>query len=341
MSEQLPEDGQQTVPTCQGTPPPQVDFPPVHNGIDYLTSVVEHLSHTRPDPRDLKYAVLHLHAATEVLLKARLQIEHWSLVFLEPLTATREKLGSGAFTSCGVEETIDRLERFASIRIEHKHHQAIKALTLDRNKLQHYGLTHNAYAVEARAAVVLHFLMDFIHLQLLWRLDQEQRDHAERELGPIRSDLPLIERFVDARMNNIKDVLASCPEYTLQCADCGKWAALVMDVGGVRCLFCNTERDHPLEAAIWYLAQAGNQFITGSSTVPTACPTCGEETFRGDVLFADAPDRPRYFCFCCHFTTETALCTRCARPFPADGNRSECGTCTPPSPAVPTPRNVP
>ncbi|WP_186784533.1 hypothetical protein [Streptomyces sp. CBG33] len=72
MSEQLPKHGQQTVPTGQDSTPPQVDFPPVRNGIDYLTSVVEHLSRTRPDPRDLKYAVLHLHAATEVLLKARL-----------------------------------------------------------------------------------------------------------------------------------------------------------------------------------------------------------------------------------------------------------------------------
>ncbi|WP_186784532.1 hypothetical protein [Streptomyces sp. CBG33] len=268
-------------------------------------------------------------------------MEHWSLVFAEPLTATREKLRSGDFTSCGIEETIIRLERFAGIDIEHKHLRAIKALTLDRNKLQHYGLTHNAYAVEARAAEVLHFLTNFIHLQLVWRLDREQRDHAERELGPIRRDLPLIERFVGTRMNDIKEDLASCPEYTLQCADCGKWAAVVTDVGGVRCLFCNAERDHAPEAAIWYLAQAGNQFTTGLSAVPTACPTCGVEAFRGDVLFADAPDRPRYFCFCCLFATETALCARCACPFPADGNRSECGTCTPPSPAVPIPRNGP
>ncbi|WP_244302586.1 hypothetical protein [Streptomyces viridosporus] len=61
---------------------PRVDFPPVPNGIDYLSEVVTRLA--RPDaevsPRDLKYAVLHLQAATEVLVKARLQIAHWSLV---------------------------------------------------------------------------------------------------------------------------------------------------------------------------------------------------------------------------------------------------------------------
>jgi hypothetical protein len=53
---------------------PTVDFPPVTNGMDYLCSVVEHLT-GNPQPRDLKYAVLHLQAAAEVLLKARLARE--------------------------------------------------------------------------------------------------------------------------------------------------------------------------------------------------------------------------------------------------------------------------
>ncbi|WP_405419283.1 hypothetical protein [Streptomyces erythrochromogenes] len=339
MSDQLPEDGPQAAPTPQGTPPPQVDFPPVRNGIDYLTSVVEHLSAPSPDPQDLKYAVLHLHAATEVLLKARLQIAHWSLVFVEPLTATREKLESGDFVSCGVEETISRLERLASVDIEHKHQQAINALTLDRNRLQHYGLTHNAYAVEARAAKVLHFLTDFIHRHLLWNLDQTEREHAELALDLIRRDLSRIKRFVSMRMNDIKGQLNSCPEYTLQCTDCDQWTAIVMDMGGVRCLFCNTERDDAIAAAIWYTAKAGDRFITGPSARLAECPTCEIEAFRGEVFLADAPDQPRYLCFCCQFTTETSFCTRCARPFPANDNQSECGTCRPPSPAVPTPRN--
>lgn len=281
MSDQLPEDGPQAAPTPQGTPPPQVDFPPVRNGIDYLTSVVEHLSAPSPDPQDLKYAVLHLHAATEVLLKARLQIAHWSLVFVEPLTATREKLESGDFVSCGVEETISRLERLASVDIEHKHQQAINALTLDRNRLQHYGLTHNAYAVEARAAKVLHFLTDFIHRHLLWNLDQTEREHAELALDLIRRDLSRIKRFVSMRMNDIKGQLNSCPEYTLQCTDCDQWTAIVMDMGGVRCLFCNTERDDAIAAAIWYTAKAGDRFITGPSARLAECPTCEIEAFRG------------------------------------------------------------
>jgi hypothetical protein len=46
-------------------------FRPVDNGLDYLESVIEHLR-GEPDQRNLKYAVLHLQAAVEVLLKIRL-----------------------------------------------------------------------------------------------------------------------------------------------------------------------------------------------------------------------------------------------------------------------------
>lgn len=51
-----------------------IEFRPVRNGVDYLLSAVQHLTAGQQPPgdRDLKYTVLHLHAATEVLLKARL-----------------------------------------------------------------------------------------------------------------------------------------------------------------------------------------------------------------------------------------------------------------------------
>jgi hypothetical protein len=45
-------------------------FAPLQNGLDYLESVVEHLR-DNPDQRDLKYVILHLQAATEVLLKVQ------------------------------------------------------------------------------------------------------------------------------------------------------------------------------------------------------------------------------------------------------------------------------
>lgn len=61
--------------------PSQIDFPPIRNGVDYLVSVIQHLdAESGTGPREIRYRVLHLHAAAEVLLKSRLLREPWSLV---------------------------------------------------------------------------------------------------------------------------------------------------------------------------------------------------------------------------------------------------------------------
>lgn len=97
-------------------PGSEVDFPPIANGLDYLLSVIASLASDEEEwgwvsARDLKYSVLHLQAAAEVLLKYRLQQEHWTLVFAEPGKARREELADGSLTSCTPAQTVDRLRQ--------------------------------------------------------------------------------------------------------------------------------------------------------------------------------------------------------------------------------------
>jgi hypothetical protein len=67
-----------------------VSFPLLENGLDYMESAVGHLSGS-PTDRDLKYGVLHLAAAIEVLLKMRLAGEHWALIFEQSGSASMDK----------------------------------------------------------------------------------------------------------------------------------------------------------------------------------------------------------------------------------------------------------
>jgi hypothetical protein len=94
-------------PAPAGAKTARISFPPVQNGLDYPQSVIEHLQDS-PGPRELKYAVLHLQAATEVLLKVRLIREHWSLVFKNPDKASRASFYSGEFQSINLEESLAR-----------------------------------------------------------------------------------------------------------------------------------------------------------------------------------------------------------------------------------------
>lgn len=145
--------------------------------MDYLDRAVAGLTEgaAPPSERDLKYAVLHLQAATEVLLKARLIGEHWSLVFKRIGDADLGKYKRGDFESCTTDEAIDRLTKIAQVEVPTKSLEAIAKLAKDRNALMHYGHTGSAYVVEARAAQVLDFLLAFINDELRPMLDGELR----------------------------------------------------------------------------------------------------------------------------------------------------------------------
>jgi hypothetical protein len=70
-----------TVPTDENTPSgipaTKLGFQPVVNGVDFLDSAITHLLKPH-DARSVKYAVLHLQAAIEILVKVRLQRERSS-----------------------------------------------------------------------------------------------------------------------------------------------------------------------------------------------------------------------------------------------------------------------
>ncbi|NUL02550.1 hypothetical protein HRW07_04675 [Streptomyces lunaelactis] len=229
-----------------------VDFPPVANGLDYLVSVVELLAvgEDAVSPRNLKYAVLHLQAATEVLLKYRLYREHWTLV-LQNLDLTRMNknkkmtralFDGGDFVSCTPEETVLRLRNIVGLSISEEEQKQILSLAKSRNALQHYGLTDSEGSVEARTAEVLDFLIRFLDEELLPRLDEQERERVEDDVQFIRSGLTRIRAFVKQRMERLMDKLAPHWERTLQCPDCRQWA-LVARGGPTQCFFCPATAD--------------------------------------------------------------------------------------------------
>jgi hypothetical protein len=238
----------------QGASRPDIEFRPVRNGMDYLLSAVTHLTEGQqpPDARDLKYAVLHLHAATEVLLKARLVRAHWSLVINDVRKATEKKFHEGDFTSVTVEATMDRLRDIVGLDIGQANRTAIMNLTKTRNAFTHYGHTAERYAVETQITLVLGFLLDFIptHLydpQSTSQFGAEYMDTMER----IRERLGRIDSLVKDRMGDVNATLKDMTDRTVQCPHCRQYAVAIpeeMDQAedqvlgpDLRCLFCTAQ----------------------------------------------------------------------------------------------------
>jgi hypothetical protein len=281
-----------------------LDFPPVRNGVDYLLSVVDQLYRDRvlqqglPTPRDIKYAVLHLQAAAEVLLKARLLRDHWSLVFKDPGQASERRFRDGDFESCGIDDTVRRLRQIAGLAITDQEQKALKDLARDRNALQHYGLTHNARAVEARAGQVLDFLVRFLDEVLLPGLTADEEDAIGEDMASVREGLTGIRTYVTHRMDRLQGELKGQADRTLQCPECAQWALLVTG-DGHRCRFCGLEMPNPHMLLLWYVRGHALNAVVGP------CHRCEEPTLLADVVVA-RDHTAVSFCFSCATVTDAA-----------------------------------
>ncbi|GHH57941.1 hypothetical protein [Streptomyces candidus] len=282
----------------------EVNFPPIDNGLDYLLSVIASLADDeewgRVSARDLKYAVLHLQAAAEVLLKYRLHQEHWTLVFAEPGKAKKEELADGSLASCTPAQTVDRLRRIVGLPIADKDAAALNKLAKTRNALQHYGLTDSARAVE-----VLDFLVRFLdEQQLLPALPDEDRQRTTQDMRTIRRGLSRIQGFVTRRMQRLRAELEPRQNRTVACPHCNQWALAVADDNS-KCRFCTVRTD----ALDYVLHQDSNASYR-------RCLSCDNHAVVCGVLTAAAPDVPVDLCFSCGKTfPPLKACLRCHRRF--------------------------
>jgi hypothetical protein len=311
--------------------PVELTFQPVANGVDYLLSVTEHLAGT-PTPRDLKYAVLHLQAATEVLLKSCLLTEHWSLVFDTLENANREAFDKGDFKSCGTDQAVKRLKNIAAIDlgITPSIQQDLNRLRNWRNALQHFGLTVPAPAVEKLAANILDFLLVFVGDQLRDALPIKDRNALDRDMEAVSEGLAPINRFLANRMNRLAEELKSRLDDTVRCPLCRQDALVVED--SLTCRFCQIVWQDGGDVAAVYVENVQghdtySHYKDGGDALITECPECKSEALVSDVEMASG-QTVDHFCFSCGTQYgPLGTCDSCGSPTTADGGLSLCGTC--------------
>ncbi|MGW1506120.1 hypothetical protein ACWCQW_48055 [Streptomyces mirabilis] len=315
---------------------PRVHFPPIANGIDYLQSVVNHLA-GEPTVWDLKYAVLHLQSATEVLLKARLQQEHWSLVLKDPGRADHARFRNAEFESCGTTEAISRLRGIAGIAFPETDTKEIAQLAKWRNALQHYGLSVAALAVESRAAQVLDILLRFVTEHLVPGLSGEEADFADEGIYAVRSRLTEIQAFIKTRMDRLRPELERYADRTITCPECSQPALPLAIDGPLSCRFCEETWASPEQLAGHYARivldpdACADYENGGDGPLARVCPDCGSELLVLEARTAAAPDRPSPLCFSCGNSYEALVaceydCGSVVVPT-KDGRRDLCPMC--------------
>lgn len=200
-----------------------------------------------------KYAVIHFSTGVELFLKARLAMEHWTLVFADPGRASRESLRSGDFQSVSSKKAMDRLGGVLERPFSPSARKAFDALSARRNRYVHFvdparafrtgpegDTTERVASEQLRAWYELHLLIgeswadEFRPFSgTVERLDRRMHGHR---------------RFLDhkaARLATELDAIRSGGKTVDECPACGHEAVVgVAEYGDLelaRCRVCGQD----------------------------------------------------------------------------------------------------
>ncbi|WP_262703852.1 MULTISPECIES: hypothetical protein [Streptomyces] len=276
----------------------RIHFPPILNGLDYLESTVALLGpkNGEPSSRDVKYAVLHLQAASETILKARLAIEgaKWVWVFPEKYEEAKHK--AGEFRSVGWEDAIKRIKDRCAPETEIGPKRAYRALANMRNRFQHLGVSESHTAVEALAIPVLDNLLKFVTVDLLPKADTDDWLEADRSMERVRAGLGPIKDLVALRLDPISEQLKEYGRSTLACLSCARFTVMINGSEQVACALCGRTYGAASEAAWEYTGTDPYLVAKGrDSQLVYDCAECGGVAIRTAV--ASAPERESWVCF--------------------------------------------
>lgn len=268
----------------------------MENAHDFMVSATDYAM--KDDTKSWKYALLHLHSGLELLLKARLAIEHWSLLFAKIDEASLSELQKGTFKGVAFDQLLDRLKKISSVDIPFKVEKELKRIRKKRNQLQHFTIEIHIEQLKSLVAKGINIFIQFYEYNF---------DYDENFVFDLSKRLMEFNKFVKLRMQSIKEELDSSdrPHKVLMidgCHDCLQ-DALVIDKENdlIKCLFCGFEMS-PEEFA---------QLSEGSAF----CPECERETL-GFVLYNN--DEGEFICVLCGFRTEYIYeteCSSCGRKF--------------------------
>jgi hypothetical protein len=297
----------------------------VRNAIDFLQMSVRELER-RP-----KYSVIHFAMAVELLLKARLLKEHWSLIVSKIEKASIQTFRSGEFASVTTDECLQRLKNITNEALLEHEVKCFDAVRSHRNKLVHFFHSHylSKASKSLRLQIVVEQLEAWFYLHRL--LTQKWANHFSPYAAKIARLEKLIRkdrlRFLRAKFRalnpeiqqarNNGDKFKPCRMCNFESA---KIASLRDPLFSAKCLVCDWTSNF-LKIA----CSACGTDVTVESEDGGACENC-KEVVDFDRLMnqfgpAFRPDEESFDAFCssCEFheasviplRDETYLCLNC------------------------------
>jgi hypothetical protein len=296
------------------------------NGNHFLESTLGEVGKVEYDLEGNRNAVIFMAAALEVLLKARLAAEHWTLLFDDPGTAKISRLKSGEFQSVGARKLVDRLNNAASLKLPKEVPERIFNL---RNSVVHFA-PPSGFAVRVEIAAGLNYILNHVSSDVEALLADSEKEAHQALTNRILAVFQDLDDFREKRLETLADKLRTC-SLLVACPECTQSTLRIDGSSEASCLFC-LSKFVPEELAERYV----NSFLSwglhgefeGYAPVGP-CFECGEETL---VLGVQVVNRPKiaYLCFSCgtnYKQHEIATCSRCGQWMLESDEMTTCNDC--------------
>lgn len=313
----------------------------VSNALDFFTQSINQIE-TKP-----KYSVINFCAGLELLLKARLLLEHWSLVMAKPEDADLIKFRSGDFQSVTMEASIKRLTGTCGEVFSVEEKKCYKGLRDHRNRLIHFY--HDVYTKKSTPTLLEQIAAEqcnawrFLHE----RLDGPWSEHFKRHTAAVRrlnQKLHRLRLFLKTKFASLSGVIKKDTEEGVEyqkCSSCGYRSSKVDEehepVFMSECKVCgNTERFLRLYCSKCRTQSSNITDITAASCSNEDC----EKMFElQDVLAkygppSDPKDQgsPHFYCAACEYSEPSAttlgdnpFCFSCMQWFSCEDECRYCG----------------
>lgn len=136
----------------------------VENSLSFLNKAIVEI---KDEP---VFSLIHFYTGLELLLKARLMNEHWSLIVSRKNIPDLQKFTSGDFQSINLDEILDSLDKTLGIKVAKPHADAFHSVRKHRNRIIHFF--HDAQTQETKKEQIIqeqlvawHFLQQIITVQ--------------------------------------------------------------------------------------------------------------------------------------------------------------------------------
>ena len=251
----------------------------VENSLSFLNKAIDEIE------GEPVFSLIHFYTGLELLLKARLMHEHWSLIVHRKHIPDIQKFTSGDFQSINLDEILNSLDKTLGIKIAKMHADAFHDVRKHRNRIIHFF--HDAQTKPIKKELIIteqlvawHFLQQIVTTQWskifnLWAKDIADIDKKLRKYRPYLKIVFDQKSSVIEKLKSSGYKVENCPSCKFKSLACEQNLEILYET---RCEVCNLS-----EPRINIECPHCNKVLAYEGSVTSHCKHCKKKISITDI----------------------------------------------------------